>query len=187
MPIEGFTKIIENILTHENIVVELNVNAKDRVCVDLKKNVILFDGCEVPVIWTGALDELFDFKYGKLPYRSLRFEWKTINKDSYQDAPVVAYPQEKEFTRITEYKKLPIQKLSGKTTVAVEYPVSVTNSTEIEPYYPIPTEFNQEMYQKYRIDADKVTNLTLCGRLAEYRYYNMDLVIDRAMKVCLGE
>ena len=183
MPVGGFTKIIENILNHENITVELNANAKDNIHIDSVKNTILFEEKEIPVVWTGALDELFDFKYGKLPYRSLRFEWKTENKDSYQEAPVVAYPQEDGFTRITEYKKLPVQPVSGKTTVAVEYPLQVSDTSEVEPYYPIPNDRNQEMYLKYRTDADKITNLTLCGRLAEYKYYNMDLVIDRAMKI----
>lgn len=183
MPVGGFTKIIENILNHENITVDLNVNAKDKIHIDSVKNAILFEEKELPVVWTGALDELFDFKYGKLPYRSLKFEWKTFDKESYQEAPVVAYPQEKGFTRITEYKKLPVQHIKGKTTIAVEYPLQVTDSENVEPYYPIPTEQNQEMYQKYKTDADKIKNLTLCGRLAEYKYYNMDQIVKNALIV----
>ncbi|WP_038176765.1 UDP-galactopyranose mutase [Treponema pedis] len=183
MPENGFTKIVENILNHQNITVKLNVNAKDKIVIDLQRKQTLYENKKMPLVWTGALDELFDFKYGKLPYRSLCFKWKTFDKDSYQEAPVVAYPQENGYTRITEYKKLPFQNVPGKTTVAFEYPLMIDEKNIAEPYYPIPTEQNQKMYQKYRADADQLENLTLCGRLAEYRYYNMDQAVFNALKI----
>lgn len=101
---------------------------------------ILFEGEENLVIWTGALDELFSYRFGKLPYRSLRFELKRIEEDSYQATPVVAYPQVDGYTSITEYEKLPIQKIVGKTTIAMEYPLQVEEDSDMEPYYPITTE-----------------------------------------------
>ena len=138
----------------------------------------------IPVVYTGPLDELFGYKYGKLPYRSLRFEWKTLGIDSYQKTPVVAYPQEPGYTRITEYKKLPPQQKKDKTTIALEYPLPVNDSEELEPYYPVPTDENKTQYLKYRRITDSLDNFYICGRLAEYKYYNMDQAIDRAFELC---
>ena len=131
----------------------------------------------------GAVDELFSYQFGKLPYRSLRFDYQTINKASYQDAPVVAYPQEDDFTRITEYSKLPIQNVGEKTTIAVEYSLGVSDNEEIEPYYPVPTEASKKQYDEYFNLAQKFPGLFLCGRLADYKYYNMDNAILRAFEV----
>ena len=136
-----------------------------------------------PVIYTGALDELFDNKYGRLPYRSLRFEWFYEEKESLQDAPVVAYPQEEGFTRITEYKKLPVQNLPG-TSYAKEYPLPYEVENGAEPYYPVLTEESAKQYAKYRSHAEKVKNLYLCGRLADFKYYNMDQALQQALNVC---
>lgn len=108
MPVHSFTRFFENLLDHPNIHVKLGVEAMDRL--EIKADKLYLDGqaFTAPVFYTGALDELFDGVYGSLPYRSLRFEWRFEDKDSLQDAPVVAYPQEKGYTRITEYKKLPV-------------------------------------------------------------------------------
>ncbi len=184
MPEKGYTSFISNILNHKNIVTELNVNAADRLKLDEERRVVLYQGKALPVIWTGALDELFHYCYGRLPYRSLRFVWKTLEQDSYQKAPVVAYPEAEGYTRITEYKKLPVQNIYGKTTIAVEYPLPVNENADAEPYYPVPTKNSQSIYEKYRAKADMYKNMKLCGRLAEYRYYDMDQIIDSALQLC---
>ena len=120
MPVHSFTEFFRNLLNHENITVRTGVEALERITV--KDNKLYVDGEPYNniLVYTGALDELFSEKYGRLPYRSLRFEYKYTDKDSLQDAPVVAYPQEKGFTRITEYKKIPVQNVKG-STYAVEY------------------------------------------------------------------
>ena len=135
------------------------------------------------VIYTGAADELLNSKYGVLPYRSLKFEYKTENTDSYQAAPVVAYPEVDGYTRITEYSKLPVQKTNGKTVIALEYPLSYDKKTS-EPYYPIPTEESRMLYEKYRNALDKIPNLIVCGRLGDFKYYNMDEALLRALEIC---
>ena len=138
---------------------------------------------EYPIVYTGALDELFNCQFGRLPYRSLRFEWKYEDIDSLQDAPVVAYPQKEGFTRITEYKKLPVQDGNG-TSYAVEYPLTYQEGADQEPYYPVLTEESQQQYAKYRELADQTPNLIYCGRLADFKYYNMDQALKRVLSVC---
>lgn len=184
MPEGGFTTIIKNILNHSNIEVCLNKNAVEDIVIDEVAGLIRYKGENVPVIYTGALDELLRYQFGKLPYRTLEFEWKTVQTDSYQDAPVVAYPQEPGYTRITEYKKLPVQQIPNKSTIAIEYPVKVSEDDAVEPYYPIPTEYSEQAYKQYKNVVERISNLYLCGRLAEYKYYNMDQVIERAIELC---
>lgn len=186
MPEHGYTHFFSNLLDHPNISVKLNTDAKKYLRVDTESGKAIFNDApaEMPIIFTGAVDELLDYKFGILPYRSLRFELKDIPVDSYQPAPIVAYPQEKEFTRITEYKKLPDQKVKGSTTIAVEYPVQYEPGSGTEQYYPIPTESNQKKYEEYRNALANIKNIFLCGRLAEYKYYNMDQVLERALELC---
>ena len=181
MPVHSYTAMFENMLDHPNIKVSLNVEALDRISVRGNKAVIDGD-TETKVIYTGPIDELFGFEYGRLPYRSLRFEWKYEDIDSLQEAPVVAYPKEPGFTRITEYKKLPVQDVKG-TTYAVEYPLPYVPGETNEPYYPVLTEESQKQYSRYRELADKVENLICCGRLADFKYYNMDQAIAAALKI----
>ena len=186
MPEVSYTSFFENILNHPDICVkpgedflkhfELNEEQSEFSCEGKKY-------CGI-IVYTGAIDELFGWKYGKLPYRSLRFEWKTENKKSFQPAPVVAYPQEKDFTRITEYTKLPVQDVGDKTTYAVEYPIPYSAGSEVEPYYPIPNEENFALYSKYRNESEKIKGLYLCGRLADYQYYNMDQALEKAIMLC---
>ncbi|MBD5082851.1 MAG: UDP-galactopyranose mutase [Clostridiales bacterium] len=184
MPKESFTAFFKNLLNHANITVKLNTPAESLL--KLENDVIYINGekADIPVVYTGAIDELLGFRYGELPYRSLRFEYKTVDCDSYQDAPIVAYPQEKDFTRITEYTKLPVQKTNGKTVIAIEYPLQYSVDKNCEPYYPILTEESMNTYIRYRKDADKIENLILCGRLADFKYYNMDQALENALKVC---
>ena len=129
-----------------------------------------------------SADELLGCKYGSLPYRSLRFDMKTENTPSYQNAPIVAYPRAEGFTRITEFSKMPYQQ-SETTVIAVEYPQAYEKG-RTEPYYPILTENSMQLYAKYREELEKIPNLILCGRLADFKYYNMDQAIERALEVC---
>lgn len=183
MPMHSFTRFFENLLHHPNIHVELGQDALKRL--EIRENQLFVDGTPFDglVVYTGPIDELFHLQYGKLPYRSLRFEWKYSDKDSIQDAPVVAYPQEKGFTRITEYKKLPVQDKPG-SSYAVEYPLPYEEGKDMEPYYPVLTKESQEQYGKYKALADKVPQLICCGRLADFKYYNMDQALDRALEIC---
>ena len=120
-------------------------------------------------------------KYGALPYRTLRFEWKYEAIDSFQPAPVVAYPQTKDYTRITEYKKLPYQNVKG-TTFAVEYSLQYEPDKSMDPYYPLLTEDSINKHELYKKEAEKIENLFFCGRLANFKYYNM----DQALKCSLS-
>lgn len=180
MPVKGYMEFIENLLKTPGIELRLNEEALDRF--SIRDNQVM-DGdkpLDGVLIFTGALDELFGCKHGKLPYRSLRFVWKHEDIDSFQDMPVVAYPQAEGFTRITEYKKLPVQEVRG-TTYAVEYPLPYKQGEAMEPYYPVLTEESQELFQKYYEEAKQVKGLAFAGRLAEFKYYNMDQAIRRAL------
>ena len=183
MPEHSFTEFFENLLDHPGITVQLGVEALEHL--QIQDNRILLDGepCPVPVVYTGALDELFGRVYGALPYRSLRFAWRYEEKDSLQNAPVVAYPQEAGYTRITEYKKLPVQEGHG-TSYALEYPLPYQEGQSVEPYYPVLTQESQQQYDKYRKLADAVPGLICCGRLADFKYYNMDQALERALDLC---
>lgn len=180
MPVKGYMEFIENLLKPPGIELRLNEEALDRF--SIRDNQVM-DGdkpLDGVLIFTGALDELFDCKHGKLPYRSLRFVWKHEDIDSFQDMPVVAYPQAEGFTRITEYKKLPVQEVRG-STYAVEYPLPYKQGEAMEPYYPVLTEESQKLFRKYYDEAKQVRGLAFAGRLAEFKYYNMDQAIRRAL------
>ena len=181
MPENGYTSFIRNLIDHPAISVTLNYEAMEHITI--RDNAVYLDGkkADYPVVYTGPLDELFHYEYGRLPYRSLRFEWIYRDAESYQDLPVVAYPQAEKFTRITEYKKLPVQDVRG-TTCAVEYPVpyEADADTSVEPYYPVLTEASKKAYSTYADAAAKVSGLYCAGRLADFRYYNMDQALERA-------
>lgn len=184
MPEKSFTAYFKKMLENKRIEVELNTDALDYITItndgtlQWKKEPL-----KIPFVYTGPLDELFNLKYGKLPYRSLWFDWQTHNIDSYQETSGVAYPMAEGYTRITEYKKLPVQDVPGKTTIAVEYPAVYGSEKGVEPYYPVLTDSSQTTYHKYQHTAGKIRQLYLCGRLAEFKYYNMDQVIERAIQV----
>lgn len=182
MPLHSFTRFFQNLLNHPNIEVSLNVEALERLSV--REGRLFLDGTAYacPVIYSGALDELFDCVYGRLPYRSLRFEWRYEDIDSFQEAPVVAYPQETGYTRITEYKKLPVQNRPGSSYV-LEYPLPYCDGKKQEPYYPVLTGQSQCQYEKYRTLAKKVPNLYPCGRLGDFKYYNMDQALACALEL----
>lgn len=182
MPIHSFTRFFQNLLNHPNIEVSLNVEALERLSV--REGRLFLDGAAYacPVIYSGALDELFGCVYGRLPYRSLRFEWRYEEIVSFQEAPVVAYPQETGYTRITEYKKLPVQNRPG-SSYALEYPLPYCDGKKQEPYYPVLTGQSQYQYEKYRALAKKVPNLYPCGRLGDFKYYNMDQALACALEL----
>ncbi|MCX8128554.1 MAG: UDP-galactopyranose mutase [Clostridia bacterium] len=190
MPYGGFTGIFENMLNHPNITVELNCDATKRLTIDVGNKITFFDGkpWDKPIIYTGPIDELLEYRFGKLPYRSLELVFEQHDVTAYQPVSVVNYPNEEEFTRITEFKHLTGQKVIAKTTILKEYPMQydVNASRGNIPYYPIINEENAGLYQRYRGGIDSIKNIYLCGRLAEYRYYNMDAVIDRALVLSEG-
>lgn len=186
MPRASYTEFFVNLLDDKRITVSLNSDAMSRLELDMEQRVIKFDGevFEGPVIYTGAIDELFGYNLGLLPYRSLEFKWMTEAKESFQEAPVVAYPQAEGFTRITEYTKLPVQQLGNVTSYAIEYPIPYTVGVKVEPYYPVLTEASQKLYALYEAEARTFKNLYLCGRLADFKYYNMDQALEKALIIC---
>ncbi len=188
MPKDGFSAFCGKLLDHPNITVKLNQNALNHIRPDEGQKLISMDGFPVNVIYTGAIDELFGYRYGELPYRSLHFEFCSYPKDSFQNVAVVAYPQAEGYTRTTEFTKMPMQDGHGWTSVAFEYPVPYRRDggKGSEPYYPVLTAGSVRQYEKYRGYAGQFANLTLCGRLAEFRYYNMDQVVLRALEVYEG-
>lgn len=165
MPLHGYTRMFEKLLDHPNIRIMLNTDYSD-----IKDEVRFRE-----LIFTGPVDEYFDYCYGRLPYRSLRFEHQTIDHPQYQPAPVVNYPNEHAYTRITEFKYLTGQE-HPKTSIVFEYP-----RAEGDPYYPIPQPKNAELYRKYKAMADALPDVHFVGRLGTYKYYNMDQVVAQAL------
>lgn len=181
LPEHSFTCFFQNLLDHPNI--QIRLGADMPAYLSLKKNQLVCGEVPItiPVVYTGALDELFGCVYGHLPYRSLRFEWRYEEMESLQEAPVVAYPQESGYTRITEYKKLPVQHRPG-TSYAIEYPIPYQQGENQEPYYPVLTAASQSQYQRYKALAEQIPNLICCGRLADFKYYNMDQALEHALE-----
>ena len=166
MPLNGYTAMFENILDHDNIDVQTGVDYRD-VKSDVKHDKLVF---------TGPIDEYFGHRYGKLPYRSLRFQHETLDQEWFQSVGTVNYPAESfPYTRISEYKHLTGQ-AHDKTTITYEYP-----SAEGDPYYPIPRPENQALFKRYEALALQTPEVTFVGRLATYRYYNMDQVVGQAL------
>lgn len=187
MPKKGFTRLFENLLGHHNITVQLDTDAKEIIRLDERHRSILFYGNEFNggLIYTGALDELFDFQFGELPYRSLEFEFKMWQKDHVQDSSVLNWPDERPATRRTEMKRLTGQKKDNVTVTVTEYPGTYQRGAEkyAEPYYPIANEECQRIYRKYREKAEQFPRLVPVGRLADYKYYNMEATVLRALDV----
>jgi UDP-galactopyranose mutase len=165
MPKYGYTRMFENMLDSPNIKIVLNCDYRE----------LLEDIKFKEMIYTGPVDEFFDYRYGKLPYRSLEFKHETHDTEVYQQAPVVNYPNEHAFTRITEFKYLTGQE-HKKTSIVYEFP-----QAEGDPYYPVPRKENAELYNKYRVLADARPDVHFVGRLATYRYYNMDQIVAQAL------
>lgn len=166
MPLEGYTRMFERMLSHPNITLQLGADYRQvRHRVPHRR-----------LIWTGPVDEFFGFRFGKLPYRSLRFEHKTLEQEWFQPVGTVNYPSEEvPYTRISEYKHMTGQ-VHPCTTITYEYPAA-----EGDPYYPIPRPENQVLYKKYEALADATPDVWFVGRLATYRYYNMDQIVGQAL------
>ena len=181
MPLEGYTPMFQKMLDHPNIKVELGADALERL--DLSGDVLKVDGVpfEGEVIYTGQADELFRFQYGPLPYRTLDFRFETLEKDDFQGYGTVNYTVDQDYTRITEFKHLTGQVLPGKTTIVKEYSRAYGGILGEIPYYAIINPENNALYGQYKALADRFPNLHLLGRLAEYKYYNMDAIASRAL------
>lgn len=181
MPKDGFTEMVANILRHPNITVKLGT--------DMKKDITLADGeiylygkpFDGTLIYTGCVDELFDYKFGVLPYRSLKFKIKTKNTPSYQDSAVVNYTTSHRYTRISEFSKFTCAP-AKKTVIMKEYSKDFRPKKDI-PYYPIPIAKNHAHYEKYREEAKGYKSLYLLGRLANYKYINMDVAVKNAIEL----
>ena len=167
MPQRGYTRMFENMLDHPNIKVLLNCDYHEI------KEEVAYD----KLIFTGPVDEYFGYRYGKLPYRSLRFDFRTVNQERVQPVAVVNYPNEHLYTRVTEFKQLTGQE-HPKSTLVYEFPQG-----EGDPYYPVPRPENAELYKKYQTLAEATPDVLFVGRLATYKYYNMDQVVGQALSV----
>lgn len=165
MPLHGYTRMFERMLDHPNIKLMLNTDYREI------QSIIPYG----EMIYTGRIDEFFDLCYGKLPYRSLHFRHEIIDAERYQEAPVINYPNEHPYTRITEFKYLTGQR-HPKTAIVSEYPCA-----EGDPYYPIPRPENAVLYRKYQALAEGTPGVYFVGRLATYKYYNMDQVTAQAL------
>lgn len=170
MPKYGYAKMCQNMISNKKIKVMLNTDYKE-IIKDLEYD---------KLIYTGPTDYFYDYKHGKMAYRSIDFQFETYSREEYQEAPVVNYPNDYDFTRITEFKKLTGQE-HKKTTILKEFPTS-----EGEPYYPFPTKEYQEQFRLYQAEMKKEEKVVFLGRLAEYRYYNMDGVVRRVLNAFGG-
>lgn len=182
MPLHGYTPMFEKMLDHPKIRVETGVDARSRI--RFEEDQVILDGepfCG-EVIYTGPVDELFNCCLGRLPYRSLRFDFEYLDQEDYQGHSVVNYTVSEDFTRITEFKYLTGQKAPG-TTIVREYPFAYTGAEGEIPYYSIANEANQALYEKYRALTEKIPNVWLLGRLAEYKYYNIDAMVMKALEL----
>lgn len=179
MPKDGFTSMIKNILRHPNIKIKLSTDAKK--VIQLHENKVYYRGKEFDgiLIYTGCADELFDYKFGMLPYRSLKFKFKTLKKSSFQPSAVVNYTTSKKYTRITEFTKFTCSPKFDATVIVKEYSEPYKKDKNI-PYYPIPKRKNKELFEKYNELAKSYPNLYLLGRLANYKYINMDVAVKNA-------
>ncbi|MBD9223377.1 UDP-galactopyranose mutase [bacterium] len=175
IPLEGYTKVVEKMLDYPNIEVILNKDFAEfkKENSDLVKNARIF--------YTGSIDEFFDYKFGKLPYRSVNFKLETHNREFYQTHACINYPNNYDFTRIHEYKHY-LNDKSEKTVIAKEYS-EFFELGKNERYYPIASEENAKLYQKYLDEAKNLKDVYFFGRLGDYKYYNMDLAVARAIEL----
>lgn len=170
IPIEGYTKLIENMLNNPKIKIKLNTDFAQIKNIEYER-----------LFFTGSIDEFFDFKYGILPYRSVYFDFEEHECEFYQNNSVVNYPNDYDFTRIHEYKYY-LNDKSSKTVIAKEYSENFEPQKN-ERYYPIPKDINMELYQKYLDNAQNLDNVYFLGRLGDYKYYDMDKAVLRALEV----
>jgi UDP-galactopyranose mutase len=166
MPKDGYTRLFERMLDHPKIRVEVGIDFLSiRTKIQARH-----------IVYTGPIDAYYRYCFGRLPYRSLRFEHEHVRRESYQPVGTVNYPNEEAFTRITEFKHLTGQVLEG-TSIVREYP-----QAEGDPYYPVPRQENERLHKQYQRLAQNEANVTFVGRLAQYRYYNMDQCVGAALQ-----
>lgn len=184
IPQQGYANAIKNMLNHENIELKTSLNALS--VLKFKDNKTYYEGklFKGIVVYSGPVDELLDFKYGTLPYRSLFIDFKIKNKMSYQKTAVVNYPAEPKITRITEYKKMS-NDISNKTVISIETPGAYDVKSKLfhTAYYPVTTPEGEAQYNKYSLDLKKYDNLFMIGRLATFKYINMDVAIELALNL----
>lgn len=182
VPLEGFTAMYERMLDHENITLRLSTDADSLLA--FSGNQVLFEGkpFDGEVIYTGPVDELFGCCFGRLPYRSLDFVFEHHDCPDYQGHSVINYTVSEDYTRITEFKHLTGQKCEG-TTIVKEYPMAYTGADGQIPYYAIMNADNQQLYDRYAMLVAPMAHFHLLGRLAEYRYYNIDAMTARALEL----
>ncbi len=168
MPLYGYTRMFERLLDHPNIKILLNTDYREVV------DEVRFE----QMVYTGPIDEYFDFRFGKLPYRSLAFQHETVNVAQYQPVAVINYPNDYAYTRVTEFKHLTGQE-HPKTGLVYEFP-----QADGDPYYPVPRPENDALYKQYERVAAATSGVHFVGRLATYRYYNMDQVVAQALTLC---
>lgn len=189
MPKDGYTALFENILDHKNITVALNTEAQSVFGLEfagpaeddkLEKITIQYKEFKGPIIFTGPLDELFLGRFGRLPYRSLDFKFENLDTEYYLPSGTVNFTVSEDYTRITEFKHMTGQK-ADSTTIMKEYSREYTNPESQIPYYAIINDENNAHYQKYKNLVDDMPNFYAIGRLAEYKYYNMDQIIEKAI------
>lgn len=185
IPKNGFSQLFKKMLDHPNISLHLNYDVLPHISFNEKDKKVLLDGEALDLlIYTGAIDELFTVKYGELPYRSLNITYEWF--DQYQMYPekIISYPQARGYTRKTEYKFMMHDPSSVQgTTIATEYPVAYVKDKSLAPFYPVITEETKKRYEQYRKEAASYGNIFLCGRLAEFKYYNMDDCILHAFDI----
>ncbi len=181
MPRQGYAKMLERMAAHPHIFIRCACDA--RRCLQICGSQILFDGepFEGPVVYTGCIDELFDYKYGRLPYRSLDFVLEKRNIQQAQPVVQVNYPNRFAYTRTSEYKLLQKEQAPNGTILVYEYPKACVQGDI--PYYPEETKESRDCYNRYLALADQIPHLYLSGRLAQYMYCNMDAAIDHAMQL----
>jgi UDP-galactopyranose mutase len=165
MPKHGYTRMFEKMLAHPNIKLMLNTDYREIVDLLPWKH----------MVYSGPIDAFFNYRHGKLPYRSLEFRHVHIDSEQFQQVGTVNYPNDYGYTRITEFKHLTGQQ-HPSTSIVYEYP-----RAEGDPYYPVPRAENAAIYKLYEEDAEQLTNVTFVGRLATYKYYNMDQVVGQAL------
>lgn len=177
IPLEGYSAVVEKMLAHKNIEVILNTDFETFK----KQNSNILDNENTRIFYTGSIDEFFNYKYGQLPYRSVHFKMETYEQEFYQSHACINYPNNYDFTRIHEYKHY-LNDKSDKTVIAKEYS-EFFELGKNERYYPIASPENAALYEKYLNEAKELNNVYFLGRLGDYKYYNMDLAIARAIEL----
>lgn len=186
LPVKGFTEIFRNMLDHPNITVTVNEDALTHISLDESRRRVLYDGEEIEcLVFTGPIDELFGMKYGALPYRSLDIRYEYSDSDSVLPEEIISYPQAHGYIRSTEYRKIMFDSSNARgSIVATEYPMKYEMNAPVGniPYYPVLTSDSIAAYERYLEEVKTYRNIFLCGRLAEFKYYNMDICIEHALE-----